>query len=150
MQDRGLLPNSTNGFGNVKVNGLNLVPYPPTKINPFMMCDVCDEERKMCWKFFFFFGSVTDYMLDEKKYTRKNYVFLSFEQHTLCLGQCVGLRQISWWATLLCNNHQATVDDVLFSGKAYHVPEIKNFQNAYKKNLSTKRTRFISLCITLR
>ena len=66
----GLLPNSTNGFGNVKVNGLNLVPYPPTKINPFMMCDVCDEERKMCWKFFFFFGSVTDYMLDEKS-TRK-------------------------------------------------------------------------------
>ena len=31
------------------------------------------------------------------------------------------------------------MDDVLFSGKAYHVPEIKNFQNAYKKEFVYKK-----------
>lgn len=33
----GLLANSTKGLGHENVNGLNLVPYPPTKINAFIL-----------------------------------------------------------------------------------------------------------------
>lgn len=32
----GLFANSTKGLGHENVNGLNLVPYPPTKINAFI------------------------------------------------------------------------------------------------------------------
>lgn len=35
-----MLANSTKGLGHENVNGLNLVPYPPTKINAFIIFNI--------------------------------------------------------------------------------------------------------------
>ena len=108
-------------------------------------CVMCVMKKEKCVGnfFLFFFGSVTDYMLDEKKYTRKKLRVSEFWTTHAVFWPVRGTGTNIMVGDPFCvTTTRPRWTTFFFSGKAYHVPEIKKiFQNAYKRRICLQKKK---------